>query len=264
MRSSFCNNCGLSGHLFQSCKSPITSIGIIAFRRASNGEIQYLLICRKDSLGYVDFIRGKYPINDKRYLRNIFSEMTVDEKLNLKTKSFDEMWNGLWGKEIGIQYRGEEKSSRAKYERLKNGVSIDGEVHSISTLISDTPIVWGEPEWGFPKGRRNYHEKDISCALREFEEETGYNKNDTTIMQNIQPIEEIFTGSNYKSYRHKYFVANMSNTAVPQNRYEDSEVSEMRWMNITEVLSHIRPYNIEKRKMIFDLNTALTTFCLYS
>ena len=264
MRSSFCNNCGLSGHLFQSCKSPITSIGIIAFRRAPNGEIQYLLICRKDSLGYVDFIRGKYPINDKRYLRNIFSEMTVDEKLNLKTKSFDEMWNGLWGKEIGIQYRGEEKSSRAKYERLKNGVSIDGDVHSISTLISDTPIVWGEPEWGFPKGRRNYHEKDISCALREFEEETGYNKNDTTIMQNIQPIEEIFTGSNYKSYRHKYFVANMNNTAVPQNRYEDSEVSEMRWMNITEVLSHISPYNIEKRKMIFDLNTALTTFCLYS
>ena len=87
MRSSFCNNCGLSGHLFQSCKSPITSIGIIAFRRAPNGEIQYLLICRKDSLGYIDFIRGKYPINDKRYLRNIFSEMTVEEKYNLKPKA---------------------------------------------------------------------------------------------------------------------------------------------------------------------------------
>ena len=264
MRTSFCNNCGQSGHLFQSCKSPITSIGIIAFRKGRGGALEYLLICRKDSLGYVDFIRGKYPIQDKRYLKNIFSEMTVEEKYNLKTKTFDDMWNGLWGKEIGIQYRGEEKSSRAKYERLKNGVSIDGDVHSIDSLIRDTPIVWGEPEWGFPKGRRNYHEKDISCALREFEEETGYKRTDLSIMQNIQPVEEIFTGSNYKSYKHKYFIAYMSESSTPQSTFEDSEVSQMKWMNIGELLSHIRPYNIEKRKMIYQLNSALTGFCLYS
>ena len=26
----FCSNCGKSGHLFQQCKQPITSVGIIA------------------------------------------------------------------------------------------------------------------------------------------------------------------------------------------------------------------------------------------
>ena len=35
-----------------------------------------------------------------------------------------------------------------------------------------------EKEWGFPKGRRNFQEKDIVCGIREFEEETGYNIND--------------------------------------------------------------------------------------
>jgi predicted NUDIX family NTP pyrophosphohydrolase len=28
-----------------------------------------------------------------------------------------------------------------------------------------------EPEWGFPKGRRNPNEKNLKCALREFYEE---------------------------------------------------------------------------------------------
>ena len=57
----FCNNCGKQGHLYQHCKSPITSIGVIAFKKIEN-QHKYLMICRKDSLGYVDFMRGKYPI----------------------------------------------------------------------------------------------------------------------------------------------------------------------------------------------------------
>ena len=31
--SLFCNNCGKSGHLILECKMPITSIGIIVFRK---------------------------------------------------------------------------------------------------------------------------------------------------------------------------------------------------------------------------------------
>ena len=62
-------------------------MGVIAFRQAESG-IQYLMICRKDSLGYVDFVRGKYPLHDKKYLTNIFSEMTLDEKHSLLTKDF--------------------------------------------------------------------------------------------------------------------------------------------------------------------------------
>ena len=71
----FCNNCGKSGHLFHSCKHPITSIGIIAFRPSIEG-VQYLMIRRKDSLGFVDFMRGKYPLNSRVYIRTIIDEMT--------------------------------------------------------------------------------------------------------------------------------------------------------------------------------------------
>jgi len=78
--NNFCNNCGRQGHLFHQCKNPVTSIGIIVFTKNSDNQLEYLMIRRKDSLGYVDFIRGKYPLFNKRYLKNIISEMTDDEK----------------------------------------------------------------------------------------------------------------------------------------------------------------------------------------
>ena len=78
-KNNVCNNCGKQGHLFHQCKLPITSYGIILFRSTSNG-LQYLMIRRKDSFGYIDFIRGKYVQNNLEHLKSIFNEMSVVEK----------------------------------------------------------------------------------------------------------------------------------------------------------------------------------------
>ena len=58
-KTNSCNNCGKQGHSFHQCKLPITSYGIILFRSSPKG-LQFLMIRRKDSFGYIDFIRGKY------------------------------------------------------------------------------------------------------------------------------------------------------------------------------------------------------------
>jgi hypothetical protein len=50
----FCNNCGKNGHMFNQCKLPITSFGVIAFRMNQNGQYEFLMIRRKDTLGYID------------------------------------------------------------------------------------------------------------------------------------------------------------------------------------------------------------------
>ena len=68
-----CNNCGKQGHSFHQCKLPITSYGVIAFR-ATNSGIQYLMFRRKDSFGYIDFLRGKYVQNNLEHLQSIFNE----------------------------------------------------------------------------------------------------------------------------------------------------------------------------------------------
>ena len=117
--STFCNNCGNTGHIFYQCKQPITSVGIIVYRMNNEKQPEYLLIRRKDTIGYVEFMRGKYNIYSKMYILNIISEMTNDEKHRLLTHTFDSLWNKLWGNDISSQYRSEEKISRENHYQLQ-------------------------------------------------------------------------------------------------------------------------------------------------
>lgn len=259
----FCNNCGKTGHAFHQCRYPITSIGIIPFKKTNN-KIKYLMIRRKDTLGYVDFMRGKYPIYNYNYLRNIIDEMTISEKQNLLDRNFNDLWNDLWGDNVGIQYRIEEKSSRDKFMKLKEGISRGSNTYNLQTIINESTSNWLEPEWGFAKGRRNYQEKDINCALREFQEETGYAKNAINIIQNIVPFEEIFTGSNYKSYKHCYYIANILPDIQPLTLYQKTEVSKIEWKTFSEAINIIRPYNIEKVNVLTRINNLLNNDSLYT
>jgi 8-oxo-dGTP pyrophosphatase MutT (NUDIX family) len=283
MKDNYCNNCGKIGHLYHQCKMPITSIGIILFRvneevvtpppGIEGGEIvkikkiEYLMIRRKDTLGFIDFMRGKYSIFNKDYIMNMLKQMSVAEKNNLKTLEFNELWKNIWGNEnISNQYKVEEIISREKFNSLRNGVLNKNVYYTLSTLIDESYQydIWDEPEWGFPKGRRNYQEKDYECAIREFSEETGLNVRNMKILQNILPFEEIFTGSNYKSYKHKYFIAHMPypDTHFIQN-YEESEVSKIEWKTYEECMNSIRTYNLEKKRLITNIDYALTNYKIF-
>jgi 8-oxo-dGTP pyrophosphatase MutT (NUDIX family) len=194
-------------------------------------------------------------------------EMSVAEKERLKTESFDNLWKMMWGENTGIQYKGEEIASSKKFEIIKNGVQINNDDTSKTTLldiIKNSKTTWTETEWEFPKGRRNFQEKDLECALREFEEETGYSSKDIKIVDNLLPFEEIFIGSNHKSYKHKYFLAYMNETIDILQSYQKTEVSKLEWKTIDECLESIRPYNLEKKQLITNINKVLQEYRLYS
>lgn len=259
---SFCNNCGKQGHQYHQCKRPITSIGIVAFRYRNNRR-EFLLICRKNTLGYVDFMRGKYKLYNKQLIENLINEMTTEEKNNLLKKNFAELWKDLWGNYIGMQYRNEETASKDKFNSLKQGILLQSnDTYTLKELITKSKTNWETPEWGFPKGRRNYQENDIVCAIREFEEETGYNKENLNIIQNIIPFEEIFTGSNFKSYKHKYYIAQIENNISPTRGFQESEVSKIQWCTLDEALERIRPYSLEKKDVLQQINKALERYRL--
>lgn len=274
--TSHCNNCGITGHTFNNCKFPITSVGIIAFRYNTQKQLEYLLIRRKDTIGYIEFMRGKYSLNNKLYLLNIISEMTRTEKTKLLTEDFDTLWVGLWGDCICNQFRSEEKNARDKFEALKLGITINATAtanatmstnslhYNLQTLITESQMDWSEPEWGFPKGRHNNLEKDLACGLREFEEETGYPTHNIKIIQNILPYEEIFTGSNYKSYKHKYYLGYINLTQEPSKPYQDTEISKIAWCTYDDATKLIRPYNLEKLAMLEKINTVLGKYNVYT
>lgn len=257
---SYCNNCGLNTHSLFQCKLPILSTGIIAVDNSS--KIKYLMICRKDSLGYVDFIRGKYSTVNLDYIKSMIDEMTNKEKNYILEKSFDELWNTLWSSSSGLQHRGEQRLSRDKFETLKSGVIIDGKMFTLKDLVNDSKTSWETPEWGFPKGKRNYKENEYDCAVREFVEETGVEVNKLDILNNVFPFEEVFTASNYKSYKHKYYIGFLKDT-VELSNFQKSEVSNLQLKTFDECIQIIRPYNLEKIDLITKLNKVLEKYTLY-
>lgn len=248
-----CNNCGKSWHTYKYCKLPITSIGIILIRY-HRGVRQYTLICRKKSLGYVDFLRGKYSIYSTDYILNLINEMTIQEKQDLLLYDFDTLWKDLWGIKVEPVYRTEEFYSKEKFNQLRKEI--------LPRLIVESNTEWTTPEWGFPKGRRNAGENDITCALREFQEETGYDSSKLKLIKNIMPYEEVFVGSNYKKYCHKYFIAIVPDDFTPSQPFQDFEVSDMKWLTYKEAMTYIRDYSTEKKHELTRIEHMLNSYQL--
>jgi 8-oxo-dGTP pyrophosphatase MutT (NUDIX family) len=222
------------------------------------------MIRRKDSFGFIDFIRGKYSPYNIYQIQNIVDEMSLSEKERILTEPFDKLWIEMWGETSNIQYKNEESVSSKKMDIIRNGVIIDDTTTTLKNIVEESTTHWSEPEWEFPKGRRNNKEKDLDCALREFEEETGISRNKISVVENILPFEEIFIGTNHKSYKHKYFLAYMNDLNEDLDNFQVTEVSKIEWKTYNICLESIRPYNLEKKKLITNINKVLEEYRLYS
>ena len=267
-----CNNCGKLGHTFYQCKLPIISYGIILFKKVlieDAADYQFLMIRRKDSFGYIDLIRGKYSPNNIEQVQGIVNEMSELEKDKILHFEFRELWKMMWGDTANSQYKNEEIHSAKKFETIKNGVvhPETGIIVTLEDLVKQSTTGWKETEWEFPKGRRNNKEKDLECALREFEEETGISQNSVFIVENVLPFEETFIGTNYKSYKHKYFLAYIQEKDDLNNQpfvhFQPSEVSKMEWKTLEQCLESIRPYHLEKKQLIQNVYKVLKEYRLF-
>ena len=263
MNKNICNNCGKQGHLFYQCKLPIISYGIIVYRKIKN-NFEYLMIRRKNSFGYIDFVRGKYSLYNIYQIQNIVDEMSLEEKQNILIQPFITLWNDMWGELNNSQNKNEEQIAYKKMELIKNGINIDEKIVTLQDIVNNSKTNWKETEWEFPKGRRNYKEKDLDCALREFQEETGISSSKIKIVENVIPFEEIFIGTNYKSYKHKYFLAEMNKEEDNLNNFQITEVSKLEWKSIDSCLKDIRQYNLEKKVLISNINKVLKEFSIYN
>ena len=244
-----CSNCGRPGHFFRECSEPITSLGIIPFRR--NGvKTEWLLIRRRDSLGFIEIMRGKYE--GVSGLQSLIDQTTLTERERLKVTSFPDLWRELWNGPASRRYHAEYEQAKVKFEALRARSSSGSSILEAVCAASSTS--WTEPEWGFPKGRRSSTETELACALRETYEEAGIHKRDLTIMNEREPLMEEFRGSNGISYRHRYWLAQVDPALVvrldPENVDQVREVGDVRWCSTEEALTLIRPYNVEKRSVL--------------
>ena len=84
------------------------------------------------------------------------------------------------------------------------------------------------------------------------------------IVHNVFPFEEIFTGSNYKSYKHKYYLTYMKyENSVRSHIIQPSEISCAKWKSYEECMESIRYYNLEKKQILTQIHQMLETMPLF-
>ena len=115
MSKIICKNCNSMGHTYRDCPHPISSYGIICFTVIAN-EIHYLMIQRKNSLSFMEFIRGKYFMNNEEYIEELVNNMTENEKELISLGDFDKIRNYAWSQQNNnIKHTQEYIESKNKY-----------------------------------------------------------------------------------------------------------------------------------------------------
>jgi 8-oxo-dGTP pyrophosphatase MutT (NUDIX family) len=225
------------------------------------------MIQRKDSLGFMDIMRGKYKVNEPDYIRKQLRGMTQDERHKLETMEFEEIWHLLWGSdtESSQRYAHDRVVSKQKLAELRAGIELSsGERYTLTDLLRQEPGVYETPEWGFPKGRRDPHESDIHCAFRELEEETSIKEDELLKVVNIPPFIEQFYGSNNIHYRHSYYLAQFIGkrevTFDIVNTEMTREIGNLAWKSLDDAIQLLRPENTEKKQIILQLKSLLLNY----
>ena len=243
-----CLNCSEVGHVYRHCPKPLASFGILLFQVGYRNVIKYLMIRRRHTFGYVEFVRANYNPKNMTFARKLLSEMTVRERSDVATKPFEVLWKQLWlNFSDHERYMNEFTRSKTNFERVTQSPAFQ-------RICQSTPPLWTNPEWGFPKGKRNKCEPELECAKRECFEETNVAASEYTPLP-MDPIEETFEGTDDKRYRHVYFVCRAQQVdrpvrVDPTNVMQMREVGDIRWCTLEEAVEHIRPYNTEKISML--------------
>ena len=85
-------------------------------------SVKFLLIQRKHTLGFLEFIRGRYNIDNVEGIIFLFKQMTPNEIERIKNNSFDELWNYVWGNKNKVNFQNEYVMSRDKFNKLKSEI----------------------------------------------------------------------------------------------------------------------------------------------
>ena len=248
-----CKNCNSIGHTYRECPYPICSYGIICYS-VINNEIYYLMIQRKNSLSFMEFIKGNYKTMDICKITKLIQSMTKDEQNILDCNNFDLIWEKIW-------FQSNNKNTK-EYIDAKTNFDILLNKNILKEILRNNIKYITESEWGFPKGRKKQNEKDIECSLREFTEETQYKPDDIKVLDYNFPYNEIFFGTNKILYKHTYYIAEfIGNMEIPkfnkQCMQQIREIRDVKWMSKTDVINHINPHNIERIELFKNIHNNL-------
>jgi hypothetical protein len=218
-----------------------------------------MLVQRKNTIGFIEFLRGKYDVSKPEYIIKLFNMMTYDEKKLLHENDNFDTIRTMIGLKRDNNYRNEYDEAKRKFNELKYCKYGDASLgNGVQQLIKKSYTRWVTPEWGLPKGRRSNKEFDLECAIREFVEETDIKYKNINVYKNVKPLEEIYKGINGVIYKHIYYLASVKDNAEGEeniNQIESAgvrsnEIGNIKLFNLSECHKIIRPYYVSKLNVI--------------
>lgn len=274
-----CIKCGSDTHTNRSCKEPVTSFGLIVFtlgrpnfskgriyphncfpctvhkekddhfsmKRSETGEILFLLVERKDTVGFLNLVQGSYPEIEPYKTKKInryLNELTCEERDKLVNWDFESLWK------IAGSEKKDVPKAQNKFRLL-----------DVPKLLVNSSCHFNEADYLMPKGRLKFAETTRHCAVREFSEETGYNRNDVNVYD-IPPYIEQFLGTDGKTYRNVFYLAELKDNATIHTKlgddpHQSKEVRNIGWFNLDECKTLIRDYHQDKKDILQEAHSLI-------
>ena len=241
------------------------SFGVALCRLNKNLQPEIMLVKKKNSYYFFEFILGKYQKNNDKYLMKLFNNMTYREKIEILELNFDNLWYKLWlelpNQNTQNKYfnktnnwnikQGNKNKELTCYEKKKLHVYIKNKSKFESAFLHDSGkrlkylinnSTNAESLWEIPKGRKTQQEKKMDTAIREFEEETSINSSNYSILWHVPPVTESFKDAGI-TYKNTYYLAtaNLINgqlwdPKVCFNSYSQTlEIESVKWVSLKEI-----------------------------
>jgi len=250
-------------------------VALCRYNKEKNNQPEILMVKKRYTYHYFSFIFGYYKKYDNKRLQYLFNNMSFGEKIDILNMQFNTMWYRLWicdpEKDYNIYSHSGKRDPEYEMRNLKYYFKKKAKFESIfmrdggkrlRRLISNSTN--SSTPWEIPKGGANPDEKDMDCARREFEEETGIYSDKYHILWNQQPIISSHKDDNI-IYRSVYYLAYLdrNNSWKPKINFETStqlsEVEAVQWVSLPEI--EFLNMNDSSKKRLQDLyKTIIYTF----
>lgn len=237
------------------------SYGLICCRKRPDAEVEFLMIEKRYTHAFFNFVFGRYHKNDKQQLRTLFNNMTIAEKLSIQTLQFESIWKQLL---VNLPhftqfYKLKKIRENNNYDDAKNFELKQAKFYTtfsydkyryLKSLLNNTTNA--EPLWEPPKGRSIESESGVQTAIREFKEETNINHTQYTI-HDVKPIRQVFYTGKIR-HEHHYFIAtindyNFEPKMLFSNFEQSIEVGNIRWISLSK-MRLLNNNNIAKNRIL--------------
>lgn len=224
------------------------SYGIALFSYDTK-EYKIVMVQKRNTYAFMDFILGHFGKNDDHRILELFNGMTVDEKMTILSGDFGLMWYRAWLinpesmiSPIDKKITNDEFNKYTKCKKHFDRMFIQDGGKRLKSLINKSYNNGGK--WEIPKGRRTHsengeHEKDLTCAIREFYEETGISPECYNLLTDIEPRKIITADNKYRYVCYYYIAIANEGLRIDKVRLTDhqliTEIVDIKLMGLKEL-----------------------------